>query len=91
MHSSDSVDYLPAPTDVGVYDCEVFLKFRLIEDKALLNDRERLLEMLLEAFSYGSDDFLEPVQVKVEAQEISETDASPDMRRQLIRLRNSRN
>jgi hypothetical protein len=87
--ATNSSEHEPRHSEVGVYDCEVFLKFRLIEDKTLLNDRERLLEMLLDAFSYGSDDFLDPVQVKVEAQEISELEVSPEMRRQLIRLRNA--
>ncbi len=85
----DSPQITVSRSDVGVYDCEVFLKFRLIEDKALLRDRERLLEMLLDAFSYGADDYLEPIQVNVEANEVSEFDVSPEMRRQLIRLRNS--
>jgi hypothetical protein len=91
-HHSTNIDSSPITvtrSEVGVYDCEVFLKFRLIEDKALLRDRERLLEMLLDAFSYGADEYLEPMQVKVEANEISELEVSPEMRRQLIRLRNA--
>lgn len=77
-------------SEFAVYDCEIRLKFRLIEEKRVLNDREQLLEMLLDAFSYGNDEYLESVDAQVEASEISETDASPHMRRQLIRLRNSR-
>jgi hypothetical protein len=75
--------------EFAVYDCEIRLKFRLIEEKKILNQREQLLELLLDAFSYGADEYLEPVQAYVDAQEVSEVDASPQMRRQLIRLRNS--
>lgn len=77
-------------SEIGVYDCEIHLKFRLIEEKAALSDREQLLEMLLDAFACGADEYLEHLQVKVDAQEISEMLASPKMRRQLIRLRNSK-
>jgi hypothetical protein len=87
---SSSLEHQPLNSEVGVYDCEIHLKFRLIEEKGALRDREQLLEMLLDAFACGSDEYLEPVQVQVEAQEISEMEASPQMRRQLIRLRNSR-
>jgi hypothetical protein len=76
--------------DVAIYECEVNLKFRMIEEKGVLNNRDELLEVLLEAFGYGSDEFLEATQVKVSANEVSETDASPSLRRQLMRLRNSR-
>lgn len=76
-------------SEFAVYDCEIHLKFKLIEEKQNINNREQLLEMLLDAFSYGADEYLEPVQAYVEAKEISETQASPQMRRQLIRLRNS--
>ncbi|MBD2326596.1 Npun_R1517 family heterocyst differentiation transcriptional regulator [Alkalinema sp. FACHB-956] len=76
--------------EVGVYECEVHLKFRLIEERGVLSNRDQLLEMLLDAFSCGSDEFLEPLQVAVNAQEVSEVQASPKMRRQLIRLRNSK-
>ncbi len=82
--------YQPAPPAVGVYECEVHLKFRLIEEKGILGDREKLLEMLLDAFTCGTDEYLESIQVEVDAQEISEVEASPAMRRQLIRLRNSK-
>ena len=37
----------------------------------------------------GIDDFLETLQASVKAQEISEFKASPQMRRQMMRLRNS--
>jgi len=74
--------------EVGVYECEIHLKFRLIEEKSLLGDRDQLLQVLLEALSEGSDDFLEMLQASVKAQEMSEFKASPQMRRQLMRLRN---
>ncbi|EFA71798.1 hypothetical protein B7O87_04140 [Cylindrospermopsis raciborskii CENA303] len=74
---------------VGVYECEIHLKFRLIEEKSLLGDREQLLQVFLDALTEGSDEFLEMLQASVKAQEISEFKASPQMRRQLMRLRNS--
>jgi hypothetical protein len=82
--------YQPVAPSVGVYDCEVHLKFRLIEEKGILGDRDKLLEILLDAFTCGPDEYLDSVEVSVEAQEVSEVDASPAMRRQLIRLRNSK-
>ncbi len=87
----DSLEYQPTNhNEVGVYECEIHLKFRLVEEKRALKDREQLLEMLLDAFTCGSDEFMEPLQVEVEAQEILEIEASPQMRRQLIRLRNAK-
>ena len=84
----------PNSNELGVYDCEVRLKFRLIEEKGLLkglqNDREKLLEVLLEAFSCGPDEYMEPVEVRAAAHEVPEVQASPQMRRRLIRLRNSK-
>jgi hypothetical protein len=80
--------------DVSIYECEVNLKFRLIEEKGALSpqniDREALLDTLLEAFGYGDDDFMEATMVQAKVNEMAETDASPEMRRRLIRLRNSR-
>lgn len=75
--------------DVGVYECEIHLKFRLIEEKSLLSDREQLLQVLLDALTEGSDDFLETLQASVKVQEISEFKAAPQMRKTLMRLRNS--
>lgn len=75
--------------EVGVYECEIHLKFRLIEEKDALRDRDSLLDLLIDAFIAGSDDYLEPLHTNIEAQEISELEASPHMRRQLMRLRNS--
>ncbi|MCY7407601.1 MAG: Npun_R1517 family heterocyst differentiation transcriptional regulator [Alkalinema sp. CAN_BIN05] len=87
VRSSRSVS---APLQVGIYECEVHLKFRMIEEGKLPNDRTELLEMLLEAYGYGTDEYLEPLQVEVRAEAIEEMSASPKMRRQLIRLRNSK-
>ncbi|HEY9881230.1 MAG TPA: Npun_R1517 family heterocyst differentiation transcriptional regulator [Leptolyngbyaceae cyanobacterium] len=74
---------------VGVYECEVKLKFRIIEEKGVMQDREHLLELLVDAIAYGSDEFVESLHSEVSLQEISEVEASPEMRRQLIRLRNA--
>ncbi|MEM9003221.1 MAG: Npun_R1517 family heterocyst differentiation transcriptional regulator [Cyanobacteria bacterium P01_F01_bin.86] len=78
------------PQQVGIYECEVKLKFRLLEEGLTECDREQLLKLLIDAFAYGSDEFLEPLQTEVEVQEASEIEASPEMRRQLIRLRNAK-
>jgi hypothetical protein len=78
------------PAEVGVYECEVRLKFRLIEEKDVLSNPEQLLEFLLDAYSCGPDEYLEPIDVDIKTHEISEVAASPQMRRQLIRLRNSK-
>lgn len=86
----DSLELKPETSEVGVYECEVHLKFRLIEEKSVLSDPEQLLEFLIDAFSCGSDDFMEPLHVRVKAEEVCEVAASPQMRRQLIRLRNSK-
>ncbi len=51
-------------------------------------DREHLLELLIDAYSYGSDEFVEQLEAQLEVNEVSATAASPLMRRQLIRLRN---
>lgn len=88
--SYESLQYQDGPDGVGVYECEVSLKFRMIEDRNVLEDRDQLLNVLLEAFGYGSDEYLEATHVHAEARKLSETEASPALRRQLIRLRNSR-
>jgi hypothetical protein len=86
----DSLDIKKNSTlEVSVYECEVRLKFRLIEEKGVLNQQAHLLEALIDAFAYGSDDYMEPIEVQANAREISELVASPEMRRRLIRLRNS--
>lgn len=85
----DSLEHPTSEFEVGVYECEIRLKFRLIEEKGALCDRDQLLEQLIDAFSCGSDEYMETLEVAVNAQEISELQASPQLRRQLIRLRNS--
>ncbi|MEM9120343.1 MAG: Npun_R1517 family heterocyst differentiation transcriptional regulator [Cyanobacteria bacterium P01_D01_bin.6] len=74
---------------VSVYECEVKLKFHLIEEDLAQCDREQLLQILIDAYSYGSDNYLEPLESEVEVQEVAEVQASPEMRRQVIRLRNA--
>lgn len=86
----DSLECQSTEFDVGVYECEVHLKFRLIEERSAFSDRRKLLEILLDAFTYGADDYMEPLDVNADAQEIPEFEASPQMRRRLIRLRNSK-
>jgi Mg2+ and Co2+ transporter CorA len=76
---------------VGVYECEIHLKFRIIEEKSILSDRDQLLQVLLEALTEGSDEFLETLHASVKAQEDSEFKASPQMRRKLMRIRSSVN
>ena len=89
--SSNANEALQAtPQQVGIYECEVKLKFRLLEEGLTQCDREQLLKLLVDAFAYGSDEFLEALQTEVGVQEVSELDASPEMRRQLIRLRNAK-
>ncbi len=93
---SKPLECQPAIPEVGVYECEIHLKFRLVEEKGVLRDsqsaaaRDQLLELLLDAFACGADEFLEPLEVQVSAQEVPDVEASPQMRRQLIRLRNSK-
>lgn len=87
---NSSPDLLPE-NDVGIYECEIRLKFRLIEEQLTMTDKEQLVERLVDAFAYGSDDYLESLDSQVAVQHIQDvTQASPEMRRQLIRLRNSR-
>ena len=87
---TNSVEHHPQANEVSVYECEVHLKFRLIEENGVLCDRDpdHLLEALLDAYTYGEDSYLESMQVEVSTQLISEMMASPQMRRQLMRLRN---
>ncbi len=54
-----------------------------------MRDREQLLQTLIDAVAYGNDEYLESLQTNIDVQEIQEVEASPEMRRQLIRLRNS--
>ncbi|MBD2427932.1 Npun_R1517 family heterocyst differentiation transcriptional regulator [Phormidium sp. FACHB-1136] len=83
-----SISHSSIPAQVGVYECEVTLKFRLIEESQVMGNRDHLLDLLLDAFSYGSDEFVEALDSQVEVTELDEIKASPLMRRQLIRLRN---
>jgi hypothetical protein len=86
---SDAVSRQTNNAEVSVYECEIHLKFRLIEEKCALRDRDHLLELLIEAFTSGADEYLEPLHTRVKTQEIPDLEASPQMRRQLMRLRNS--
>ncbi|QQE63943.1 hypothetical protein GFS31_06150 [Leptolyngbya sp. BL0902] len=54
----------------------------------MIDQQDHLLELLIDAFSYGSDEFVEALESQVKVQVIDEVNASPLMRRQLIRLRN---
>ncbi|MEL6814152.1 MAG: Npun_R1517 family heterocyst differentiation transcriptional regulator [Cyanobacteria bacterium J06598_3] len=76
--------------DVGIYECEVRLKFRIIEEQLTMTNQDELVETLVDAFAYGSDEYLEALDSQVDIQQLQDVgDASPQMRRQLIRLRNS--
>lgn len=88
--SSTTSPQSPVTPDLGIYECEIHLKFNLLEEGGAITDRGQLLELLLDAFLCGADEYLEPIQVEAKASPISELAASPQMRRQLIRLRNSR-
>ena len=79
----------PPKLQVGIYECEVTLKFRLIEEELVQCDREQLLRILVDAYSYGSDNYLETLNADVRVKEVAELEASPEMRRQVIRLRNA--
>ncbi|ESA33529.1 heterocyst differentiation inhibitor [Leptolyngbya sp. Heron Island J] len=78
--------------NVNIYECEVHLKFRIIENELSLDstDNSALIETLVDAYSYGEDEYLESLESQINIQEIAALEASPEMRRQLIRLRNSR-
>lgn len=75
-------------SQVGVYECAITLKFRILEESHVMADRDHLLEQLIDAFSYGSDEFVEQLESQVDVVEVDEVAAAPLMRRQLIRLRN---
>ncbi|NJM99435.1 MAG: Npun_R1517 family heterocyst differentiation transcriptional regulator [Phormidesmis sp. RL_2_1] len=77
-------------SDVGIYECEVRLKFRIIEESLIMTNQEELVETLVDAFAYGSDEYLEALDSHVAIHPLQDVaQASPAMRRQLIRLRNS--
>jgi hypothetical protein len=86
---NQNFEYQSTNPEVSVYECEVHLKFRLIEEKDALSDRDKLLDLLIDAFTSGIDEYMEPLEIEVAAEEIPEVQASPQMRRRLIRLRNS--
>ncbi len=55
-----------------------------------MTNKEQLVETLVDAFAYGSDEYLEALDSDVDIQQLQDVgDASPQMRRQLIRLKNS--
>ena len=89
MDSSTNRSSLP-DSDVGIYECEVRLKFRIIEEQMTMSNQEELVETLVDAFAYGSDEYLEALDSQVDIVPLADVaEASPKMRRQLIRLRNS--
>jgi hypothetical protein len=88
MKSSSLRNQSPKP-DIGIYDCELRIKFTMIEEKWVLENREHLLETLIDALAYGTDEYLESHEVEIQVEEIPETSASAALRRQLIRLKNS--
>ncbi len=57
---SDAASKPNSNTEISVYECEVHLKFRLIEEKCALSDidRDKLLDLLIDAFTVGADDYL---------------------------------
>ena len=80
----------PPNNDIGIYECEVRLKFRIIEEALTMANEEQLVERLVDALAYGSDEYLEALESQVAIQHIQDdAQASPEMRRQLMRLRNS--
>ena len=89
MDSSTNRSSLP-DSDVGIYECEVRLKFRIIEEQLTMSNQDELVETLVDAFAYGSDEYLEALDSQVNVEPLQDVgEASPKMRRQLIRLRNS--
>ncbi|MBE9076859.1 Npun_R1517 family heterocyst differentiation transcriptional regulator [Romeria aff. gracilis LEGE 07310] len=81
----------PLSAEVGLYECEVRLKVRIIEERQqVMENQDELLPLLLDALSYGSDEYLETLDSQVAIKQMDEVQATPEMRRQLIRLRNSK-
>ena len=89
MRSSSSANSHLDNDQVNVYECEVRLKFRIIEENLDTQSRDGLIENLVDAYAYGADEYLEAVDSDVAVQAICEREASPEMRRQLLKLRNS--
>ncbi|MEM8603820.1 MAG: Npun_R1517 family heterocyst differentiation transcriptional regulator [Cyanobacteria bacterium P01_H01_bin.121] len=79
----------PETEGIGIYECELTLRFRLIEDQQAIANREDLLDLLLEAFCQGQYNYVEAIDSQVSAQPAHEADASARLRRQLIKLRNT--
>lgn len=77
------------PAEVGLYECEVRLRIRIIEERLSMENQDDLLALLLDALSYGSDEYLETLDSQVAVKKLNELQATPEMRQQLIRLRNS--
>lgn len=77
-------------SQVSVFECEIKLQFRIIEEQAILQDPDQLIEMLIEAFACGGDEFIEALGSDISVENVPETNASPNMRRQLMRLRNAK-
>ncbi|MEM6425772.1 MAG: Npun_R1517 family heterocyst differentiation transcriptional regulator [Cyanobacteria bacterium P01_H01_bin.119] len=91
-NSVSPINHPSTPNDaVGVYECEIRLKFRLIEESAFIRNKEELIQFLVDAYAYGSDDYMESLDTEVTVNPIQELNASPQMRRQLIRLRSTGN
>ncbi|MBV9384816.1 MAG: Npun_R1517 family heterocyst differentiation transcriptional regulator [Chroococcidiopsidaceae cyanobacterium CP_BM_ER_R8_30] len=87
---SDAAAHQAKSNKICVHECEIHLKFRLVEEKrALFGDRDELLEFLIEAFTTGADEYMEPIETRVRVEEVPDLDASAQMRRLLMRLRNS--
>ena len=84
-----SANLSPVELQVGVYECEITLKLRILEENRVMQNRDQLIELLIDAFSYGSDEFVEALHAHLSVTEVPEVEASPLMRRQLIRLRNT--
>lgn len=87
---SSPANHPSSEPEIGVYECEIKLRFRMIEEKEAMRNPANLLEMLIDAFSYGSDEYVDALQSDVAVEEVPELQASPAMRRQLIRLRNAK-
>ncbi|MEO0432067.1 MAG: Npun_R1517 family heterocyst differentiation transcriptional regulator [Cyanobacteria bacterium J06656_5] len=87
-----SVNISDQNDNVNIYECEVRLKFRIIEDQVAIDERDNsaLIETLVDAYAYGDDEYLESLESQIDIHAIQALEASPEMRRQLIRLRNCR-
>ncbi|MFZ9739263.1 MAG: Npun_R1517 family heterocyst differentiation transcriptional regulator [Prochlorotrichaceae cyanobacterium] len=74
---------------VGVYDVEINLRVRLIEEDTTVNgDPDGLLDMVLNMLCSGGDDDVETTAAEIKTKLVSEIEASPKMRKQLLLARN---